>query len=655
MIRFWDVETGDEIDLHRTPDWVESNSPANTVVAPNGKAVRVDAETNQIILRDAETEDELVTLKAVGENDWAVFDSDGRWDASPNAQKVMYYTVPNSSEYEIIDFSQLKERYYEPDLLQKLLGYKKEPIKDVAQFKDILLPPAVAPIKSKDAKSTVRQVRLKNRNGGIGRIQVFVNGREFIEDARDKNLKANPYLKEYILSFDLSDAPIIPGQKPDIKVVAWNYDPKAKEEYKGYISSRGTEIIYLGKENENIEPPTLYAIIGGVSDYKGNAIDLRFAAKDAEAIYRAIEVGGKNLFGVDRMKLKLLSTGKNLRAAEPLKENFRQAFEEFAREAKPNDILFVYLSGHGITLGFQTDIYYYLTEEASTTDKQILSKDRRLLLSSTISSEELTQWHKSIKALKQVLILDTCAAGAIGGEFNILKKRTLSTDAKRALERMKDRVGFHVLMGSAADAVSYEASQYGQGLLTYSLLQGIKGAALQTDGQIDISKLFNYAADTVPNLAKNVGGIQRPEIRIPAGGASFAIGLIKTDDEKKAIPLANVKPIMLRTILQNKTLGYDDLKLTTLLRDKLIEKSYVSSESSTAAIVFVDTDEMPDAIIPSGNYEVGEKTVKVNINLIRDNRVLERLTIEGDKNNLPDFILRMAKEISERAAILALL
>ena len=65
-------------------------------------------------------------------------------------------------------------------------------------------------------------------------------------------------------------------------------------------------------------------------------------------------------------------------------------------------------------------------------------------------------------------------------------------------------------MGSAADAVSYEASRYGQGLLTYSLLQGMKGAALKEDQYVDVSKLFEYAADEVPRLAQNVGGIQRP-------------------------------------------------------------------------------------------------------------------------------------------------
>ena len=45
------------------------------------------------------------------------------------------------------------------------------------------------------------------------------------------------------------------------------------------------------------------------------------------------------------------------------------------------------------------------------------------------------------------------------------------------LDRLKDRTGVHVLAGCAADAVSYEATRYGQGLLTYSLLLGMRRQA----------------------------------------------------------------------------------------------------------------------------------------------------------------------------------
>jgi uncharacterized caspase-like protein len=61
------------------------------------------------------------------------------------------------------------------------------------------------------------------------------------------------------------------------------------------------------------------------------------------------------------------------------------------------------------------------------------------------------------------------------------------SDAKRAIERAKDRAGLYVLMGSAPDAMSYEANQYNQGLLTYALLEGMSGRALREEHFVDVS------------------------------------------------------------------------------------------------------------------------------------------------------------------------
>ncbi len=646
-LKQWDVATGNEIKDEQKI--VKENPPLKNVAQINGKTVRVEVEGNAIVLIDEKTEDEIASRIALNEKEWVTIDADGRFDASQEAEKLMYY-VANTPQfgYQVIAFGQIKERYYEPGLWQKLLGYNKEPLRDVAQFKDVLLPPEVESLEPADQNSTIRAVKLINKGGGIGRVQVFVNGREYLEDARDEKLKADPNLQEYVLSIDLKDASIIAGEKPDVKVVAWNYDEKGKERYKGYISSRGTAIFYLGNNAGTVEPPTLYAIIGGVSDYSGTQLDLSFAAKDAEDMYQAIQVGGKNLFTVERVKIKLLSTGGNKDAIAPTKTNFQKVFAEFAAEAKPNDILFVYLSGHGITLNFGSDTYYYLTQEANTTSKETLNRDSKLLESSTISSDELTQMHKSIKAQKQVLILDTCAAGAFGQDAKIAEKKDISSDAKRAIERMRDLLSFYVLMGSAANSYSYEASQYGQGLLTYSLLQGIRGAALEEDGTIDVSKLFKYAVNTVPDLAKSVtnGGIQIPEIRIPIGGTPFSIGLIKTDEDKRQIPLALVKPVILRPNFQNQNEGYDNLKIAGLLRDELREANYTVIRGNVySGLVFVDTDEMPDAVIPTGTYIVEGDLIKITIKLIKNYKPLSTIYLVGNKNDLPSLVKRIVEAI----------
>jgi hypothetical protein len=203
---------------------------------------------------------------------------------------------------------------------------------------------------------------------------------------------------------------------------------------------------------------------------------------------------------------------------------------------------------------------------------------------------------------------------------------------------MKDRVGLHILAGSAADAVSYEASRYGQGLLTYSLLLGMRGAALRDEEYIDISTLFEFAADHVPELAKDVGGIQRPVVATPRGGASFDIGRLTSADTPQ-IPLAKVRPLVLRVNFQDELRFRDHLGLTKQVNDALRE---LSARGQEAPLVFVDALEFPEAYLLAGRYRVKNDTVTVTLLLFRGEDEVGQFRIEGTTADLA----RLSHEIS---------
>ena len=181
---------------------------------------------------------------------------------------------------------------------------------------------------------------------------------------------------------------------------------------------------------------------------------------------------------------------------------------------------------------------------------------------------------------------------------------------------MKDRTGFYVLMGSAADAQSYEATRYGQGLLTYSLLQGLSGAKLRDGEYADINALFNYAEDAVIELAKGIGGIQQPRIIAPTESRSFDIGRFSTI-EKSKFTLAKVKLLILQPKLYNSKETFDDLEISKFVENALRdESSTVSRGDGEAKIVFVEGKEMQDAITPGGVYEIVGDQIKVTLKLI---------------------------------------
>ncbi|MGH9971214.1 MAG: caspase family protein [Pyrinomonadaceae bacterium] len=627
-IKLWEVATGRELRT-LTGHSLNVNSVA---FSANGKFLISGSDDRNIKVWDTDSGKELASLIALDEKDWAVVTPDGRFDASSDAQKLMYWRVGN----EIIGLEQLKERYYEPGLLAKILGFNHEPLRDVSKFENPRLGPDVGydPLAKGSSNLTVS---LTNRGGGIGRVQVFVNGKEFLADARDEKLKQNPNVEGATLKIDLSKATgAITGKDNDVRVVAWNVE--------NYISSRGTELVWTAGGPTDRAPPEVYAIIGGISTYAGSQLNLNFAAKDAVDIANAIELGAKRLFGADKVHLTLLSTAEDPRAIVPTKEKFTKAFE-IARQAKPTDILIVYLAGHGITLQRGSDMYCYLTKEARTSDTAALS-DSAVRKQQTITSEELVEWIRQIPALKQVVMLDTCAAGAAQVQLKLVDKREASGDAIRAIDRAKDRTGSYILMGSAADAVSYEASQYGQGLLTYALLKGMKGAALRNDEFVDVSKLFQFAREEVEQLAKNVGGIQKPIVFAPKDD-SFEVGQLKSEDKVK-IALATPRPMILRPRFFDTEADDDTLNLMKMVRARLRDESFVTGRgSSQAVMVFVDDEEFPGGIRPTGRYTVNGNTVTVTLRLRRDGVEIGNAQVIGTKDDVPGLAAKLIESVKE--------
>ena len=411
--------------------------------SPDGKLIATGSDDKTTRLWDVQTGKQLCQLVTFTDGSWAVVDPEGRYDASNGGDVDGLHWVVG---LEPIALKQLKERYYEPGLLAKHLGYNKEPLRNVETFRDVKLYPAIA-VAQKDPMRPLLDVTLTNRGGGIGRVVVLFNGKEVTSDLRPRGADADA--AKLALHLDLSHDPrLIPGAKNKVEVLAFNGE--------GYLSSRGFELEVVPPGNATVDLPTLYAIVVGIADYRNDKLKLRFAAKDAEDFATALQLGGKRLFGAEKVHLTLLTTSDHPGAIRPTKENIAKAFAEL-KKAKPADIVVVYLAGHGAALQQGKDLYCYLTCDARSLDPAVLS-DPAVREATTVSSEELAEWTRQIPALKQVMVLDTCAAGAAA--VKLTEKREISGDQIRAIERLKDRTGFHVLMGCAADRVSYEASQY---------------------------------------------------------------------------------------------------------------------------------------------------------------------------------------------------
>lgn len=618
-IRLWDCATGRQIahyPMREVPllrqDCFHPSGEFAVIPGDQGVAQLVRTSTGTVLAR----------LLSFADGSWAVLDSKGRYDASNGGEiNGLHWVVGN----ETIDLSQLKERYYEPGLLSKVLGLNSDALRPVDALQQVRLSPQVRVTIPKDG-SGLASISLKNRGGGIGKVRILVNGKEVAADAR--GAKADPASPSIEIPLEIPEALLLPGEENSIQVVAWNEE--------GYLSSRGTPVSFRPAKRPASAEVSLHAIVVGISQYAGPGMNLAFSGKDASDMADAIRVSSRRLFGVDRVQVTLLTDYPQARdAALPTREAIAQAFKAAAKSLKAGDILVVYLSGHGVMAGSGDGAdYYYLAREARSTDLS----DPSVRSQYGISSTELTEWIKQIPALKQVMVLDTCAAGGI--VTKLVEKRDLPSSQVRALDRLKDRTGFHVLMGAAADRVSLEASRYGQGLLTWSLLEGMRGAALREGEYVDVQKLFQHAEDKVPELARSIGGIQKPIKASPAGN-SFDFGRVLSED-KGRIPLASDRPMVLRaTFLSARPPVADTLRLSQSVNAELREQGAAARGSG---IVYVDAEELPGAYFLSGSYQKNGGAVTVQVYLTEGENQKASFTVSGSAESLPT----LAREIVRR-------
>jgi WD40 repeat protein len=576
---------------------------------------------------------------------WAAADSAGHYDASnPDIAESVYWVTDS---LRTLDLGQLKHEYYTPGLLARVIS--KARLRDVAGMDRVALP-ALISAPQYDPYTHLIHFSVTNDGGGVGSLVISVNGR------RVKTLAhaASPAPgQSQQVAVDLSSAPWIAGAN-SVRLVIFDSADR--------IASNPVDMTYesttsLDKASPLAAKPTvttsigrLYAILVGTSTFSGDpkTMNLLFPSRDAANLATALRLGGERLYGKDRISIQLLTSDATNSSKLPTKDNIHAAFDYVRSRARPEDTFIVYLSGHGAVgypKGLNDEVYYYFTVDAASLDT---GNDKLLLDRSTVSSNDLFEWLRepvNTMPLKQVVIIDTCAAGAAGHEMRRLAEpREISPDQLKAMQDLKDATGTFVLMGSAADKNSYEASRFGEGLVTYALLEGMRGDALK-GSTLDVLSWFEYAAKKVPELARSVGGIQQPELVTPQS-QPFPVAVLTADDRLR-IPLALPKQEVLQPLCLNEDQS-DPLHLTSLLAEQMRAVEYSFARGQEAPVVFLEStdEEFPGALMPRVLYRKSASVITARIRLYRnEEQVAEEISVIGSEASLGSLAAQLASKI----------
>jgi outer membrane protein OmpA-like peptidoglycan-associated protein/WD40 repeat protein len=235
----------------------------------------------------------------------------------------------------------------------------------------------------------------------------------------------------------------------------------------------------------------------GVSEYENPAQNLEFAAKDAVALAELLQAQSRDLFSEVHTKV--------LTNANATERDVRIEMNEFLSQSAPDDVVIVFIAGHGVTDAEQN--LYFVTHDADLARPYTGMEVERFR--SVLENRPLNQ--------SALLLIDICHSGTAG--------RIVSEDA---VQKLSEGTGAIVFSSSSGSGLAYEDSSFGggHGAFTAALLEALRGMADadtgNRDGQNSLQEMVIYTSAEVPRLTQ---GLQRPTIPMMAQGLDYDISV----------------------------------------------------------------------------------------------------------------------------------
>lgn len=349
-----------------------------------------------------------------------------------------------------------------------------------------------------------------------GKIIVTLNGNG-INRGCDKKLDAQGKIVHCGRREDrLGGYDLLPG-KNVIEIRAT--DRKGREYYASYLMILGDKSAVIEKPEASGKAEVFrgrkFAVIVGVSEYKFNDAGLKnlnFADDDAQAIAAFLKspAGGSFASG----DIKLLVNG------EASLLSVRAALAETAKRAKTEDLVFIFIAGHGAPDPVAPQNLYFLLADTKVVD----------MAKTAFPMSELKQiLDTQIYAQRVITLIDTCHSAGINQKTQSLvtTRDLVQEDDENNISnfyltnQLFKQTGRAIITSSDVNEVSQESAKWGNhGVFTWALLDGLKGKAdMNGDNLITAGEIFQY---TRANVQKATSFAQNPR-SLPGSSANLTL------------------------------------------------------------------------------------------------------------------------------------
>lgn len=230
-----------------------------------------------------------------------------------------------------------------------------------------------------------------------------------------------------------------------------------------------------------------YALVIGVSRYKfheGGLKDLEYAHADSQSIADFL----KTRAGFKDSDISYL---ENENATV---ENVRAAVDLFLERARENDLIFLFIAGHGAQDPFDPRNLYLILHDSRVTN----------MPRTALNMAELqVLFTNRLRAKRMVILIDACHSGGVDpGQTTFVRQleRMENNTFSMYAEKLFSGEGRALLTSSDVNEISEEGKKWGggHGVFTWAVLEGLRGIAdVNRDRVITTGELFDFVSNRV--------------------------------------------------------------------------------------------------------------------------------------------------------------
>lgn len=537
----FDVATGNEEYTLAHPALVQS-----ATLMPDGRYALTHCTDQTSRLWDVETGKEVCRLISLYYGDWVVVTPEGRFDANDLEEiRGLHWKTPDDP-LNPLPLEIFMRDYYEPRLLARLLqGEKFAVIPDVSRLNRAQPGVKVTKIEPSGEAPDLVNVTVEVEKGlrtlpnglkmesGVYDLRLFRDG-QLISSAPQtgdgpQQAKLRPSVRETLsewrmrtaVKLDVNNRTLVTfknirlphgGDKRRIRFTAYAFN---EDRVKSLTAVKDYELAApLASVLKRV-----YLITIGVNAYESPVKDLTYAAKDArrlnEELYTSLEKTG-NYAEIIRISLLSDRQGSSLTDKTATRANIRAVFNLLAgkpiapeifrscpeaaklqgKPARPEDVVIISFSGHGEIDGRGN--FYLLPYDIGRGQGEAVTDQ---LLTSSISSLELSEWIKDIDAGEMVMIVDACHSAAAVNTADF-KPGPMGS---RGLGQLAFDKKMKILAATQPGEKTLEKG--GSRLMRALLNDGLdqRKADANNDGEITLQEWLNYAVRRVPELYNSSG------------------------------------------------------------------------------------------------------------------------------------------------------